>query len=66
VIDFAAYWFVCPPRHLNRRVVRRFSEWLAKTTTAHDTAARSFLAARGCSFQESSAIELIDVKPWGL
>lgn len=66
VIDFAAYWFVCPPRHLNRRVVKRFSEWLAKTSAAHDAAARSFLAARGCTFQKGSAAELIDVKPWGL
>ena len=66
VIDFAAYWFVCPPRHLNRRVVKRFSDWLAGATAAHDAAARSFLAARGCSFRQSLAAELIDVKPWGL
>lgn len=66
VIDFAAYWFVCPPRHLNRRVVKRFSDWLAGATAAHDAAARSFLAARGCSFRQGSAAELIDVKPWGL
>lgn len=66
VIDFAAYWFVCPPRHLNRRVVKRFTEWLTQIAAAHDAAARSLLAARGCSFQKSSAAELIDVKPWGL
>lgn len=66
VIDFAAYWFVCPPRHLNRRVVKRFSDWLASASAAHDAAARRFLAARGCSFQEGTAAELIDVKPWAL
>lgn len=66
VIDFAAYWFVCPPRHLNRRVVKRFSDWIRRTSDAHDVAARSFLAARGLSFRQGLASELIDVKPWAL
>lgn len=26
VIDFPAYWFVCPPRHFNRRIVSRFAD----------------------------------------
>ncbi|MEA5163009.1 LysR substrate-binding domain-containing protein [Cereibacter johrii] len=66
VLDFAAYWFVCPPRHLNRRVVKRFLDWLNTACGAHDDAARRHLAARGCSFRQGSAAELIDVKPWGL
>jgi len=66
VIDFPAYWFVCPPRHFNRRIVNRFSDWLRRKAEAHETDARALLASHGCRFRPESGPDLIDVKPWGL
>ncbi|WP_073011505.1 LysR substrate-binding domain-containing protein [Roseibium suaedae] len=66
VIEFPAYWFVCPPRHLNRRIVKRFSDWLTEACGAHDNAARAHLTANGCRFRPSAHTELIDVRPWDL
>lgn len=66
VIDFPAYWFVCPARHLNRRIVQRFSNWLTTACKSHDDLARAHLQALGCHFRLESPTDLIDVKPWGL
>lgn len=66
VIDFPAYWFVCPPRHLNRRIVSRFAEWLTRMATEHDCEARALLTGFGCTFRPESGPELIEVVPWGL
>ncbi len=66
VIDFPAYWFVCPPRHLNRRIVNRFASWLKRKATEHDDEARALLADLGCSFRPESGPDLIEVEPWGL
>ena len=66
VIDFPAYWFVCPPRHFNRRIVNRFASWLQSSADEHEAAAREFLTGLGCSFRPESGPELIDVKPWGI
>ena len=50
VIEFQAYWFVCPPRHLNRRIVRRFLDWIkAEAARDHETL-RTRLAQDGCTF----------------
>lgn len=66
VIDFPAYWFVCPPRHFNRRIVSRFSTWLQTRASEHETTARDLLASLGCRFRPETGPELIDVKPWGI
>lgn len=66
VIDFPAYWMVCPPRHFNRRIVIRFSEWLNGVATKHETEARALLKDLGCTFRPEAGPELIDVTPWGL
>ncbi|MDT8344689.1 MAG: LysR family transcriptional regulator [Thermohalobaculum sp.] len=66
VIDFPAYWFVCPPRHFNRRIVARFADWLQTAAATHETEARALLGRLGCRFRPESGPELIDVKPWGL
>ena len=66
VIDFPAYWFVCPPRHFNRRIVSRFASWLQSSADEHEAGARKFLTGLGCSFRPESGPELIDVKPWGI
>jgi LysR family transcriptional regulator, glycine cleavage system transcriptional activator len=66
VIEFAAYWLVCPPRHFNRRIVRRFSDWLFPTCESHHEKARALLEGHGCSFRAETNPERIDVRPWGL
>jgi len=66
VIDFSAYWLVCPPRHLNRRIVSRFAEWLTRKAAEHDSEARALLTVLGCTFRPESGPELIEVVPWGL
>lgn len=66
VVDFPAYWFVCPPRHLNRRIVKRFSEWVTTEAGQHEAEVRDYLSDLGCSFRTDERPELVDVKPWGL
>lgn len=66
VIDFPAYWFVCPPRHFNRRIVSRFSDWLSEMAATHETGARSLLSELGCRFRPESGPDLIEVKPWAI
>jgi DNA-binding transcriptional LysR family regulator len=66
VIDFPAYWLVCPSRHLSRRIVQRFQIWMTNACKLHDDAARAHLKNLGCRFRIGSATDLIEVKPWGL
>lgn len=66
VLDFAAYWLVCPPRHFSRRIVKRFADWLTALAQTHDAEAREALRRYGCTLREGAATELIDRKPWGL
>ncbi|MEM5469267.1 LysR substrate-binding domain-containing protein [Celeribacter marinus] len=37
VFTFPAYWLICPPRHLNRRAVRLFTDWIAQKAVDHAT-----------------------------
>src|SRR5699024_3387189 len=60
VIDFAAYWFVCPPRHFHRRIVTRFSEWLTQRAAEHDAEARALLTRLGCRFRAETGPVLIE------
>lgn len=48
VIDLPAYWLVCPSRHLTRRIVRIFSDWLRLAGRDHDQEARELLLQAGC------------------
>lgn len=66
VIDFPAYWFVCPPRHLNRRIVRRFADWLDASCAEHDARARAVLRDLGCVFRSETSPELFNVQHGGL
>lgn len=59
VIDFPAYWLVCPPRHFTRRVVTRFDAWLRDAAAVHETAARARLADFGCRFETTERLDLI-------
>lgn len=54
VVDFPAYWFVCPPRHLNRRIVRRFADWVGAACAAHQAQTRDYFEALGCTFRREA------------
>ncbi|MER9825167.1 LysR substrate-binding domain-containing protein, partial [Mesorhizobium sp. M0115] len=44
VIEFPGYWLVCPSRHMNRRAVRLFSDWVSRVGKRDTDLARRFLA----------------------
>lgn len=46
--DQPAYWLVCPPRHLSRRIVKRFADWLCRSAAEHETRTRQVLTDLGC------------------
>lgn len=58
VIEFEAYWFVCPPRHLNRRIVRRFLDWIRAEAARDHAAMRAHLAEAGCAFRSGAQVGL--------
>ncbi|MCB2010312.1 MAG: LysR family transcriptional regulator [Geminicoccaceae bacterium] len=60
VIDFPAYWFVCPPRHFNRRIVTRLSHWLMQAGQEHEREARALLERFGCSFRSETGPDLVE------
>ncbi len=47
VIEFPAYWLVCPARHMGRRSVRLFANWVEGVGARDMATARSWLDARG-------------------
>lgn len=47
VIEFPAYWLVCPARHTGRRSVRLFANWIETTGQRDMAIARSWLESRG-------------------
>jgi DNA-binding transcriptional LysR family regulator len=53
VMTFEAYWFVCPPQHMNRRIVRLFAEWLGEEGRSHDAASQALLTAAGCRLRSN-------------
>ncbi|WP_319530868.1 LysR family transcriptional regulator [uncultured Cohaesibacter sp.] len=59
VVEFPAYWFVCPPRHFNRRIVNRFAEWLTKECREHEDMTRGFLERIGLDFRLETGKGLI-------
>lgn len=46
--DLPAYWLVCPPRHMSRRIVKRFADWITGAATAQEAETRRVLADLGC------------------
>lgn len=66
VIDFPAYWIVCPTRHLNRRIVNRFARWLTDETRAHEEHTRAVLQRLGCRFRPGEEQDMKDVDPMAL
>lgn len=59
VVSFAAYWLVCPPRHLSRRIVRRFADWIEEGGAAHEAETRRLLKRLGCEIRPEDAPGLI-------
>ncbi|TRW95725.1 LysR family transcriptional regulator [Paracoccus sp. M683] len=47
VIEFPGYWAVCPHRHVGRRAVRLFSDWIKDKGSQHMAEARDWLDGRG-------------------
>lgn len=46
-IEFPAYWIVCPARHMGRRSVKLFSNWVETVGTRDTEVARTWLLDRG-------------------
>jgi LysR family transcriptional regulator, glycine cleavage system transcriptional activator len=61
VIAFDAYWVVCPPRHLNRRIVKRFVDWVSAEARATEARTRALLEKAGCTFRTGTGYELTEV-----
>lgn len=59
-IEFPAYWFVCPPRHLNRRIVNRFAEWIGAEAKEHEARVRGILEELGCTYRQATGPELLE------
>lgn len=55
VVDFPAYWLACPQRHMNRRIVARFVDWILDEAARHEAEARAVLAGLGCRFRAEVA-----------
>lgn len=66
VIDFPAYWIVCPPRHFNRRIVNRFAQWLTGEARDHEARTREILTGLGCTFRPGEELEMKEVHPTSL
>jgi LysR family glycine cleavage system transcriptional activator len=58
VVEFSAYWLVCPERNFSRRIVNRFYDWLLKKCNEHENNSRKFLKNMGCSFVKMDEINL--------
>ncbi|PRD42479.1 transcriptional regulator [Phyllobacterium phragmitis] len=53
VVEFPAYWVVCPPRHANRRTVRLFTDWIRDEGSKFDRLTRTMLHDLGCRFRHA-------------
>lgn len=55
VIEFPAYWIVCPARHMKRRGVVAFVSWMTEQAQVHSTLAAQIVAQHGlrCEVIES-------------
>lgn len=51
VVEFPAYWIVCPGRHMTRRPVRLFTDWIRKEGAKFDQSARSLLETLKCTIR---------------
>lgn len=47
-ISFPTYWLICPARHLNRRAVKTYREWIEMQAKAHEQQKERLLRSLGC------------------
>ncbi|MEO1331408.1 MAG: LysR substrate-binding domain-containing protein, partial [Pseudomonadota bacterium] len=57
-VEFPAYWFVCPPRRMNRRIVARFADWVAAEASVHEAEVRAILERLGCAVRPAADPQL--------
>lgn len=57
-LEFPGYWFVCPPRHLNRRIVSRFRDWIGGMAREQERDSRAMLTSHGCRITPIDADDL--------
>ncbi|TGQ82987.1 transcriptional regulator, partial [Mesorhizobium sp. M8A.F.Ca.ET.208.01.1.1] len=64
-IEFPGYWLVCPSRHMNRRAVRLFSDWVSRVGRRDTDRARDLMSELGLriSFERRPHFGLRDDKP---
>lgn len=53
-VEFPAYWVVCPARHINRRIVRLFIEWVRANGLAFQAASRQCIEDLGCTIRPAA------------
>lgn len=63
VIEFPAYWLVCPPRHLNLRAVREFGAWVHEAAGRTADEQREFLTSAGFRTLQLDAHALAASRP---
>ena len=49
VFRFPAYWLACPRRHLDRRYVNVFCEWLRQEAQEHEKSVKALLQSLDCA-----------------
>ncbi|MDH2328790.1 LysR substrate-binding domain-containing protein [Cereibacter sp. SYSU M97828] len=59
-IEFPGYWIVCPARHMNRRAVRIFSEWVSGQAEDHSAEARAFLESAALRSRLEHKAQFVD------
>ncbi|SMQ86170.1 DNA-binding transcriptional regulator, LysR family [Devosia lucknowensis] len=63
VIHFPAYWLVCPQRHLNRRIVNLFAEWITRQCRLHELNVHDYLHGAGCFFEDPTELNVMSSAP---
>lgn len=53
-VEFPAYWVVCPARHMNRRIVRLFIDWLRANGARFQAASLRCLEDFGCKIRPAA------------
>ena len=56
-VEFPAYWIVCPVRHLNRRIVRLFADWVRDQGAHYQDSAKALLDRLGCETRKAEVNE---------
>jgi len=55
VLRFPAHWAICPSRHLSRRAVRLFLDWVGEEAVAHEAEVAAIVARHGLQVEDLEA-----------